>query len=379
MSDDIEAIVESVVEESSENDVPVEGVQDLGIVPEVNDEDDNSTVDLGDTSANTDASTANTITTSTDSNTANVIVANTSANVATANTEPGEIDKLFAKFGIKRKVRANGNPERVDIPRVERMIEAHERAINTKWETTLKEHTDKIETLTPAAAAFAELMPVILNEPEKFIKDVLPHFHPQYASLLSAGSTKPAANTAVSAPVDDPNDPMPQPDVHLQNGLTLYSNEQNVKLLDWRDRQKDKARLASEAEERRQQEEFSQYIEGVQRSNINLLLEAEKWEGFGTLPRDAAGNFDPKGALNDVQAAVLQEMTTNKRLGMEGAYHKVMRERNKIDPNKIRQQTIEELQRKARSTSAPVSSGAPVVAEDRSIDDIVAEVVSRNQ
>jgi hypothetical protein len=290
-----------------------------------------------------------------------------------------EEEKLLEEFGFKDMKKPDGRDHYIPRPKVLKMIASGLKRGQEKWAA---ERTSLESGATELRSAMSELRAAVSGDPKAFLAE-LAGMDPRYQAFL-----EPQAPAHAKAPVSAE---MPGPDVQLPNGGATYSVEGLKKLLEWNTAQVE-SRLLGGVDERlkpwterekqaQEREKLTQAETAVKERTQSTLKDAQSWPLFGPMA--------PDGSLNDVQAAVLEELRKDSaeakaagrppRLSLSEAYIRVTSSRFTEDDNKRRARILKEVSTAAKATpGVPRSAdGIPKAAGPASTADIARRTLER--
>lgn len=284
-----------------------------------------------------------------------------------------EAEQLLHDAGYKAAKKPDGRDNYIPHSKVVKIIENGLKQGKGEFGARFAALDQEAATLR---SQVAELRQAISTDPDAFIRE-LASADARYAKYLQQAQQQ-AQQQAAEIPSD-----RPEPDVDLGNGQRTYSVEGVERLAAWKAQQLINERFKP-IEEREKaakaQQERAEIERGITERSQATLQQAQEWPLFGPLAAD--------GSLNEVQAAVLEELRKDSEaaqaagrrpsLSLEGAYIKVTAGKLTTDRNALRAEILKELQGAPRGTAVPrVGGEAPKAPGTTSTAEIAARTLAR--
>lgn len=311
---------------------------------------------------------------------------------ATPEAEAGSDDEFSKRFGIPTKS-VTGKENRIPYSRVKSIISKNEKDTEARlakkfedqYKPKLSEFEGKVKDYEGRLTKVNQFEQMMTGDPQTFLSvlSTIPAYKPFFdyinklADDVETGAKVPAAGVGTVAQpttptlVEDPADPMPQPNKPQADGSKVYDLQGLQSLLAWQERRVTKhvstqfestlSKRLGPFEQRKAQEE---HLKTVILPELNRqIAEAEaNWPGF-------------KENETEITAALDQ----NKNLSLEGAYRMVVLPKLSADRSRIRTELLAEIKRQPVSTAVASSRTSPRApqAGPRSLEDIVLEEARR--
>lgn len=292
-----------------------------------------------------------------------------------------EEDDFLSKLGVQSKS-FTGRDNPIPYSRVKKIVakakaEAKEAAVK---EFESKYGTEKLQPLETKVRDYedrltkvAQFEQVLEHDPDTFLQYLsqIPAYAPFFQAVrdLYAKSSGGAAEAPADKNtfVDDPSDPMPQPNKPQPDGSRVYDLEGLNQLMAWQSRQVEK-RVLAQAEEKitkryapiEQEWQRQQYYNQVSPIIDQQVAEARTWDRFPEL-----------------EEKVVEIMASDKNISLERAYmmayQKEVVPKLAADRNRVRADVLEEMKKRPVTTSAPVNPMQPKTSQEtgQSIEDII--------
>ncbi|HEV8208516.1 MAG TPA: hypothetical protein VGP77_00280 [Vicinamibacterales bacterium] len=205
-------------------------------------------------------------------------------------------------------------------------------------------------------------------------------YHRQLTDSLQRRGLLPAA-AAPPAPVPDRADPappqpraMPQPDLQFSDGRRAYSAEGAADLIDWATQNL--------------RDEWDQMLAarlGPMESTHAAVRGAQMRAEANQVAADVIAEASTWAYFDDFRGQIADLMAQDKRVTVHSAYNRLLQERLKTEPAKIREQarqaTLQEIRTTTRNGGASIVPGQAIVAEKRKgsggLDDLFEQAVNR--
>ena len=306
--------------------------------------------------------------------------------------EAGSDDEFSKRFGIPTKS-VTGKENRIPYSRVKSIISKNEKDTEARlakkfedqYKPKLSEFEGKVKDYEGRLTKVNQFEQMMTGDPQTFLSvlSTIPAYKPFFdyinklADDVETGAKVPAGTGVAGAQpttptiVEDPADPMPQPNKPQADGSKVYDLQGLQSLLAWQERRVEKrvgaqfestlAKRLGPFEQRKAQEE---HLKTVILPELNRqIAEAEaNWPGF-------------KENETEITAALEQ----NKNLSLEGAYRMVVLPKITADRSRIRTELLAEIKRQPVSTAVASSRTTPRAPQSgaRSIEEIILEEARR--
>lgn len=285
---------------------------------------------------------------------------------ATRTEEPVVAADAYAAFAKEHGIppQTPGQREnRLPYSRVKAIVDKAQKKASEPYVKELETYKGKVTEYEGYLQNVQKFEDIMKNNHMEFLKLLvkIPGYQEIFQQL--AGSQAPKAQDAPGSTNAPAEDGMPEPDMQLADGTSVYSLDGLKKRDEWHAQQVENrimGRVQKDYEPLRQAWEVGNYRAGKLKEIQTQLDEARTWPQF-----------------NENEAEIGKTLTEYPQLSLEGAYRHVVFPRLKADRETMRKELMQEMKNAPVSTSAPSRPGFKPAAGKRTVEQIINDSIDR--